>query len=155
MLELACHLIWIRLLHQVGSYEKICVMSLWLIITFVPTDSTYSSACFEENLSFRPNDINVIKLYQKEERNETLSIFSCLVAVLDRCCVLQDTKLTPYTVGIVPGKGLLCLAKNGEDNFINTGFDNGKKPIERFSQPSQCNVYKEAVLKIDQLKVIP
>ena len=40
------------------------------------------------------------------------------------------------------------LAKKGEDAFVDTGFDNWKKALERFVQHSQSDVYKEAVLKI-------
>ena len=49
-------------------------------------------------------------------------------------------------------KGLLSLAKKGEDSFIDTGFDNWKKAHERFSQRAQSNLHKEAVFKTEQLK---
>ena len=46
----------------------------------------------------------------------------------------------------------MCLAKKGEDNFINTGIDNWMKAHERFSEHSQLNVHKQPVFKEDQLK---
>ena len=49
-------------------------------------------------------------------------------------------------------KGLLGLAKKGEDSFTDNGFDNWKKAHERFSQHAQSSLHKEAVLKIEQLK---
>ena len=46
-------------------------------------------------------------------------------------------------------KGLLCLAKKGDDAFVNTGYDNWKKAHETFTQHAQSGPHKEAVLKIE------
>jgi len=46
-------------------------------------------------------------------------------------------------------KGLLSLAKKGEDAFVNTGFDNWKKALERLSKHAESDIHKEAVLKIE------
>ena len=46
-------------------------------------------------------------------------------------------------------KGLLHLAKKGEDAFIDIGFDNWKKAHEKFVQHLQSDLHKEAVLKIE------
>ena len=45
--------------------------------------------------------------------------------------------------------GLLCLAKKGDDAFVNTGYDNWKKAHEKFAQHAQSGPHKEAVLKIE------
>ena len=47
---------------------------------------------------------------------------------------------------------MLGLATKGEDNFIDTGFDNWKKAHERFSVHAQSGHHKEAVFKAEQLK---
>ena len=44
---------------------------------------------------------------------------------------------------------LLNLAKKGEDAFVDTGFDNWKKALEKFGQHSLSDLHKEAVLKIE------
>ena len=44
---------------------------------------------------------------------------------------------------------VLSLAKKGEDAFVDTGFDNWKKALEKFVQHSQSDLHKEAVLKIE------
>jgi len=48
--------------------------------------------------------------------------------------------------------GLLCLAKKGDDAFVNTGYDNWKKAHEKFAQHAQSGPHKEAVLKIELIQ---
>ena len=153
MLELACHLILTGLLHQVGSDEKFCIMSLRQMITFILTNSTCSSACCEECLlPFQPNDATVINCTRRKQGAKHWEFSPAFYASYPRL-TLCTTRYKAYCVYCrnCTRKNLLCLAKKGEDNFINTGFDNWKKARARFTQHSRCNVHKEAILKIDQL----
>ena len=43
------------------------------------------------------------------------------------------------------------MAKKGEDTFIEVGFDNWKKALERFAQHAQSGPHKDALLKIEVL----
>jgi len=49
-------------------------------------------------------------------------------------------------------RGLLSLARKGEDSFIDVGFDNWKKGIERLNQHASSNLHKEALFKIESLQ---
>ena len=47
-------------------------------------------------------------------------------------------------------KGLSLVKK--EDAFVTSGFDNWKKPHERFTQHVQSDLHKECILKVELLK---
>ena len=129
-------------------------MSLRLIITFAPTESSCTSECCEDSLlPFQTNDSTMINCTRRKQ-GAKYRAFSPAWYASYPWLTLCTTRYKAYCAycRYCTRKGLLCLAKKGEDNFINTGFDDWKKAHERFSQHSRCNVHKEAVFKIDQLK---
>lgn len=44
------------------------------------------------------------------------------------------------------------MSKKGEDAFVDVGFENWKKALERFAVHARSDLHKEAVLKIELLK---
>ena len=49
-------------------------------------------------------------------------------------------------------KGLLQLAKKGDDAFVLAGFDNWKKALEKFKQHSMSDLHKQALLRIELMQ---
>lgn len=53
---------------------------------------------------------------------------------------------------IASSKGLLTFSSKGEQAFVDIGFNNWKKAIQRFQEHEQSQAHKEAVLKVNVLQ---
>lgn len=110
--------------------------------------------CCEEGLSpFQPKDSSVIDCTRKKQGKKNRAFSPSWYASYP-WLTLCTTRYKVYCTycRYCSKKGLLCLAKKGEDSFIDTGFDNWKKAHERFSQHTQSSLHREAVFKVEQLK---
>lgn len=114
------------------------------------------ACCREEALSpqpFQPEDRAVIACTRKKQGQKYRS-FSPAWYSSYPWLTLCTTRYKVYCTycRYCSRKGLLGLARKGEENFIEAGFDNWKKAHERFSQHAKSSLHKEAVFKIEQLK---
>ena len=111
-----------------------------------------TNICNEQGLTlFQPKDSSTIERTRWRQGQKS-SLFSPNWYVTYPWMTLCITRVRAFCVFCCycVRKGLSLVKK--EDAFVTSGFDNWKKPHERFTQHVQSDLHKECILKVELLK---
>ena len=117
------------------------------------TTTCTSDCCKGGLVPYQPTEIGELQLLQRKQgqryRRFSPSWYSTYPWIT--VCTTKGKAFCVYC-RYYSSKGLLQLAKKGDDAFILAGFDNWKNALEKFKQHSTSDLHKRALLSIELMQ---